>query len=113
MCSARLNCRRTNQRTDGSSFATTSDRTDGSSPGGATTNHDRGALALPFAGCHCRRSLNFIVLTVDSNAPEPEAQRGASLEAAGRLRIIHDPLCASTFGDGDLAFHLNRGFDSR
>jgi len=97
----------------------TSDRPDSSSSAGATAHHDRRALAFSFAGCHCGRSLNFIILPVDSHSREPEAQRGAALEPAGSFRFIHDslaraPLGMATFpststGDSTVAENLSPG----
>src|SRR5467141_2481860 len=87
---------RADQRTDGSALAATSDRPDSSSSACATAHHDRRALAFSFAGSHCGRSLNFIILPIDSDAPEREAQRGAAFEASGSFRVTHDSLGAST-----------------
>src|SRR5712664_352872 len=105
--------RRTDQRTYGSAFAATSDRPDRSSSCSTTAHHDRRALAFSFAGSHCGRSLNFIILPVDSDAREREAQRGAAFEPAGSFCVIHDSLGASTLRDGDLSFDFNRRFNGR
>src|SRR5229473_3397621 len=91
----------------------TDHRTDGSSSRSTTAHHDRRALAFSFAGSHCGRSLNFIILPVDSDAREREAQRGAAFEPAGRFCVIHDSLGASTLRDGDLSFDFNGRFNGR
>jgi hypothetical protein len=105
--------RRADQRTDGSTFAAASDRPDASSSGSATAHHDRRALAFSFAGCHGSRSLNFMILPIDSDACELEYQQGAALESARSFRLLYDSPCASTLGDGDLSFDFDGGFDGR
>jgi len=105
--------RRTDQRTDGSALAAASDRPYACSSGSATAHHDRRTLAFSLAGCHGGRSLNFMILPVDSDARELEDQQGAALESARSFRFIHDSLGASTLGDGDLSFDFDGRFDGR
>jgi hypothetical protein len=103
--------RRTDQCTDGSALAAASDRPDTGSSGSATAHHDGRALAFSLAGCHGSRSLNFMILPVDSDARELEDQQGAAFESARGFCFIYDSLCASTLGDGDLSFDFDGRFD--
>src|SRR5882762_782079 len=105
--------RRTDQRTDGSAFAAASDRPDTSASGSATAHHDRRALAFSLAGCHGSRSLNFMILPVDSDARELEDQQGTAFESARSFRLLYDSLCASTLRDGDLSIDFDGRLDGR
>src|SRR2546426_7474981 len=95
--------RRTDQRTDRSALAATSDRPDTSSSGSAAAHHDRRALAFSLAGCHGSRSLNFMILPVDSDARELEDQQGTALETARSFHLFYDAPRASTLRNGDLS----------
>src|SRR5260370_16318000 len=72
--------RRTDQRTDGSAVAATSDRPDRSSSRSTTAHHARRALAFCFARSHCGRSLHLIILTFDSDALEHDDPPAAAFE---------------------------------
>ncbi len=48
-----------------------------------------------------------MLLTVDRDARERQAQCRATLETAGSLRIIHDSLCAHTLRNSDLSVDFN------
>ena len=105
--------RRTDQRTDRSTLAAASDRPDTSSSGSATAHHDRRALAFSLAGCHGSRSLNFMILPVDSDARELEDQQGTAFESARSFRLLYDSLSASILRDGDLPIDFDGRFDGR
>src|SRR5256885_708599 len=105
--------RRTDQRTDRSALAAASDRPDTSASGSATAHHDRRALAFSLAGCHGSRSLNFMILPVDSDARQLEDQQSTALESARSFRLLYDSLRASPLRDGDLSIDFDGKLDGR
>src|SRR5260370_16434560 len=97
-------CCGADQRTDGSALAGTGDGPDSSSSSCATAHHDCRALALSFTGHGGTGGLNLMVPSVDCDARERKAQRGATLETAGSFRLIHDSLSPRTLRHSALSF---------
>ena len=88
-CSASGTGTAASQRSDRCAFATAGQAADNSSKSGASTGHDRCALAFTFGGESPRSSLNWYVSAVQCDGFEANLQFSPSLEPSQGFRVGH------------------------